>query len=103
MTIRIESTDGINCPIFVCDKCSKKIENAYLANVEWRREDSAELFYLHKSCSEDFRKGKRLAWMPLTDFFVFLPNNSGFCRSRQGRAKESLMAEYEVGLVGCAH
>ncbi len=90
-------------PLIVCDHCDEQIEDAYLANVEWRMppyDESAELFYLHKSCSKDFSKGKRLRWMPLTDFFVFLQNNSGFCRSKQDRAKESLMAEYEVGLVG---
>jgi len=87
-------------PLIICDHCDEQIEDAYLANVERRRDESAELFYLHKSCSKDFCQGKRLAWMPLTDFLVLLQNNSGFCRSKQGRAKESLMAEYEVGLVG---
>jgi len=38
--------------------------------------------------------------MPLTDFLVLLQNNTGFCRSQQGAAKESLMDEYAVGLVG---
>ncbi len=90
-------------PVIVCDACDEQIEDAYNANVQWPRnelDESTELFYLHKSCSRNFRKGKRLAWMPLTDFFVLLQNNSGLCRSKQGRAKESLMAEYEVGLVG---
>ena len=87
-------------PVIVCDACDEQIKDAYNANVEWPRDESAELFYLHKSCSREFRQGKRVGWMPLTDFFVFLQNNSGFCRSKQGRAKESLMAEYEVGLVG---
>ncbi len=87
-------------PLIVCDACDEQIEDAYSANVQWPRDESTELFYLHKSCSGDFRKGKRLAWMPLTDYFVLLQNNTGFCRSNQGPAKESLMAEYAVGLVG---
>lgn len=87
-------------PLIICDHCEKHIEDAYNANVEWPRDESAELFYLHKSCSREFRQGKRVAWMPLTDFLVFLHNNTGFCRSKQGPAKESLMAEYAVGLVG---
>ena len=90
-------------PVIVCDACDEQIEDAYLANVEWRMppyDESAELFYLHKSCSRDFCEGKRLAWMPLTDFFIFLQNNAGFCRSKQDRAKEFVMAEYEVGLLG---
>jgi len=77
-------------PLIVCDHCDEHIEDAYLANVEWRRDDSAELFYLHKHCHDDFCKGERLMWMPLTDFLVFLQNNSGFCRSKQARAKVGL-------------
>lgn len=100
MSLQVKHAEGRCKPLFVCDHCDKQIEDAYLANVEWRREDSAELFYLHKSCSRDFCEGKRLAWMPLTDFLIFLQNNSGFCRNKQGAAKESLMDEYAVGLVG---
>ena len=28
-------------PLIVCDHCEEQIEDAYLANVEWQRSDSA--------------------------------------------------------------
>ncbi len=88
-------------PLIVCDQCDKPIKDAYLANLEWQAppfDETDALYFEHKSCSKSSFPGS--VWMGLTEFLVFLQNNAGFSRSKQGKAKESLMAQYEVGLVG---
>ena len=87
-------------PLIVCDRCKKQIEDAYQANVEWQAPPSVAIdvfHFVHMSCSKGLRPGS--ASMPLTDFLVFLQNNAGFSRSKQGPAWESLEAKYIVGFV----
>jgi hypothetical protein len=80
MGILMIALDGQrDVPIIACDHCGQEITRADDARVECRAIDLADVFFVHKDCSEAFGEARAYSTrkMELSAFLVSLSRDLG--------------------------
>lgn len=95
MPITLVKDKKYTCPVFVCDYCGKKIDDASSANYSWQHgtDNIMDIKYLHKKCTvayEGKSGGCVYDMMELNHFLVYLLNNSGMTEEKIQMARESV-------------
>ena len=72
--------EGRAVPSLLCDNCLDFIDDAGLALVLWKRNnkhlpDAGKVYFTHKKCEDDFKKGEVWGDMELNQFLRRLIHN----------------------------
>ena len=78
--IKIVVDSGEFCPVFICDYCGLRIDDARMGIYQWNGEMSTtKIWYFHKPCSREYERlnGRFDYWDELGYFLLYLLHNSG--------------------------